>query len=168
MALGARIAAWVTLLLPLTGCAVPAGPGALPPEKAAAPAAAPPAGHAPAPGSAESRIPPYRTRVQSPQDLPRVLPAAQFRDEPIVAKAYDIAARMPAVVAQQPCFCGCDVSHAHTSLLDCFATPLGSACTICLKEVFVVDEMTREGAPAAAIREALVQGAWKAVRLEAH
>jgi len=107
-------------------------------------------------------------RAEKPEDLPPVLPADQFRDEPVVARAYAIAARIPAIVAQQPCYCGCDVSHRHTSLLDCFATTHGSACTICIKEVMLVDQMTRERAPASTIRSAISQGAWQAVELDGH
>jgi hypothetical protein len=109
-------------------------------------------------------VPPYLPPTPT-QNLPRVLPADSFRDEPTVAKAYAAAARIPAVVAQQPCYCGCD-GRGHTSLLDCFASTHGAACTICLKEVLLADAMTREGASATDVRQAIMQGAWKSVAVE--
>src|SRR5262245_31884418 len=77
------------------------------------------AGAIPAP-IRQSGVPPYLPPTPA-QNLPMVLSASQFRDEPTVARAYEAAARIPQVVAQQPCYCGCD-SHGHTSLLDCFSS----------------------------------------------
>jgi hypothetical protein len=107
-------------------------------------------------------VPPYRARVDAPQELPRALPAEQFKDEPVVAKAYAVAGRIPQVLAQQPCYCGCE-TRGHGNLLDCFATEHGAGCTICLKEALLADEMTREGASPKDVRAAIIQGAWKSV-----
>jgi hypothetical protein len=42
-----------------------------------------------------------------------------------VARAYRVAQQIPAVLAQQPCYCWCD-SMGHGSLVDCFATDHGA------------------------------------------
>jgi len=46
--------------------------------------------------------------------------------EPIVQNAYAVAAKIKNILYQQPCYCHCDRSHGHTSLLDCFASKHGS------------------------------------------
>lgn len=86
----------------------------------AAPAEATQAEAAP---SAE-RIPHFHARLEDALPLPKILPASQFRI-PVVARAYRIAAQIPEVLAQQPCYCWCD-KIGHGSLVDCFATEHGA------------------------------------------
>ncbi len=75
-------------------------------------------------GSTETRIPPFHPSAAAAQPLPRTLPSTEFAI-PIVARAYEIAARIPKVLAQQPCYCWCD-RYGHRSLLDCFASDHGA------------------------------------------
>jgi hypothetical protein len=51
--------------------------------------------------------------------------ASYFRGYPPVERAYQVAARIPEVLAEQPCYCWCD-KFGHGSLLDCFATDHGA------------------------------------------
>lgn len=89
----------------------------------ATPAPAPTASAEPAqPG--ENPVPHFHARLEDAVPLPKILPASQF-SIPVVAKAYRIAARIPEVLAQQPCYCWCD-KIGHGSLVDCFATEHGA------------------------------------------
>jgi hypothetical protein len=92
-----------------------------PPISATTPGASAPAEPA-QPG--EKPVPHFHARLEDALPLPKILPASQFRI-PIVAKAYRVAARIPEVLAQQPCYCWCD-KIGHGSLLDCFATEHGA------------------------------------------
>lgn len=92
-----------------------------PPISATTPGASAPAKTA-QPG--EKPVPHFHARLEDALPLPKILPASQFRI-PIVAKAYRAAARIPEVLAQQPCYCWCD-KIGHGSLVDCFATEHGA------------------------------------------
>jgi hypothetical protein len=75
--------------------------------------------------TAETRVPPFHTSAEAAKPFPELLPAAYFRGTPLIAHAYAIAAEIPAVIAQQPCYCFCD-SYGHRSLLDCYASDHGA------------------------------------------
>ncbi len=83
-----------------------------------------PGAPAPALQPGEKTVPHFHARLEDALPLPKILPASQFRI-PIVAKAYRVAARIPEVLAQQPCYCWCD-KIGHGSLVDCFATEHGA------------------------------------------
>lgn len=70
------------------------------------------------------RVPPFHPTVEAARPLPRTLPASWFRN-PLVARAYAIAERLPEVLVQQPCYCWCD-QFGHGSLLDCYASDHGA------------------------------------------
>ena len=70
-------------------------------------------------------LPPYHESAEAAKPYPRLMPASRYRDYPVVARAYEIAARIPGVIAQQPCFCYCD-KFGHRSLLDCYASDHGA------------------------------------------
>jgi hypothetical protein len=110
------------------------------------------------------RVPHYHASLEEAQPLPRILPASQFRI-PVVAKAYRIAARIPGVLAQQPCYCWCD-RMGHGSLVDCFATEHGASCAVCVQEAILAEQMTRRGKTPKQIREAIVRGDWEKIPLE--
>jgi hypothetical protein len=114
------------LLVTLAGLAIvallvatraPAPPEPAPDRPHSAPAAAMPAA---------ATMPPYRTAAEIRRGgLPQVMAASYFRGYPAVERAYQIAARIPEVLAEQPCYCWCD-KFGHGSLLDCFATDHGA------------------------------------------
>lgn len=87
----------------------------------ASPNGAPPAAHAPAPAA----VPPYHESAEAAKPFPALMPASRYRDYPVVERAYQIAGRIPGVLAQQPCFCHCD-KVGHRSLLDCYASDHGA------------------------------------------
>src|SRR5579871_413239 len=41
---------------------------------------------------------------------------------------YQAAQQCPEIIAKLFCYCGCDISDSHTSLLDCFTTDHGADC----------------------------------------
>src|ERR1051326_1848719 len=68
--------------------------------------------------------PPYHRSAREAKPLPKLVPASNFTDRPLVFKAYQIAHEIPFVLAQQPCYCRCDKEFGHGSLLGllCFCT----------------------------------------------
>src|SRR6202008_295283 len=77
--------------------------------------------------------------------LPRVLDPAQFTDRLEAFAAYSMAARIPEVLYQEPCYCPCKRSSSHKSLLDCFASTHGRVCVTCRKEVLLCARLVKEG-----------------------
>jgi hypothetical protein len=71
------------------------------------------------------RIPAHFATANEAKPFPAILDPKQFSN-PVVAKAYALAAENPEVYSQQPCYCYCDAGERHRSLLDCFATDHGA------------------------------------------
>lgn len=91
-----------------------------------APAASQPA-PAPAPqavAQSDPGVPPFHPSPEAARPLPKTVPGSLF-SFPVVARAYNIAERIPEVLAQQPCYCWCD-KFGHGSLLDCYKTDHGA------------------------------------------
>jgi hypothetical protein len=102
------------------------------------------------------------------QAPPGALPATmnpEFFSDSLVQNAYTVAARIKKTLYQQPCYCHCDRSQGHGSLLDCFASKHGAGCNICISEDFYAYEQLRKGKTAAQIRAAIIQGEWQSVDL---
>ena len=102
------------------------------------------------------------------QAPPSALPATMnpdFFSDPFVQNAYTVAARIKKTLYQQPCYCHCDRSQGHGSLLDCFASKHGAGCNICISEDFYAYEQLRKGKTAAQIRAGIIQGEWQSVDL---
>jgi len=101
------------------------------------------------------------------------LPAILTRDQlwgdnaqyPYQIHAYELAARIPAVLHQQPCYCYCD-RMGHNSLHSCFENTHGAHCDICLKELYYSYQQHQKGKTAAQIRKGIIQGEWRQVDLE--
>ena len=111
-------------------------------------------------GAADA-VPAYH--AQAPQgDLPETMKPEYFPD-PLVQNAYAVAAKIKKTLYQQPCYCHCDRSKGHTSLLDCFASEHGSGCGTCIYEDLYSYEQVRKGETAAQIREGITKGEWKSV-----
>ncbi len=94
--------------------------------------------------------------------LPATMNPELFTD-PIVQNAYAVAAKIKKTLYQQPCYCHCDRSQGHKSLLDCFASKHGSECGTCMYEDFYSYEQSRKGKTAAQIRAGIIRGEWKSV-----
>ena len=94
-------------------------------EKVQTPATAVSPAPSPTPATAPAeRVPRYYPTAEAAQPYPRTLSPTLFAIPP-VARAYEIAQRIPGVLAQQPCYCWCEKS-GHGSLLDCYASDHGA------------------------------------------
>jgi hypothetical protein len=111
--------------------------------------------------TADEQVPAYHT--QAPQgELPATMNPELFA-EPVVQNAYVVAAKIKKALYQQPCYCHCDRSQGHKSLLDCFASKHGSGCGTCIYEDFYTYEQLGKGKTASQIRAAIIKGEWKSV-----
>jgi uncharacterized protein with PCYCGC motif len=116
------------------------------------------------PGSAAAEaVPAYHAQPPA-GELPATMEPSIYTDK-LVFNAYAVAGRVKKVLYQQPCFCHCDRSHGHGSLLDCFVSTHGSGCDICQKEAFYSFEQTHKGKTPAQIREGILRGEWQKVEL---
>ena len=106
-------------------------------------------------------VPEFHERA--PQgDLPATLDPQIFTD-PVVQNAYAVAAKVKKALYQQPCYCHCDRSQGHKSLLDCFASRHGAGCGTCIYEDLYTFEQLGKGKSAAQIRAGIIKGEWKSV-----
>jgi Protein of unknown function with PCYCGC motif len=96
--------------------------------------------------------------------LPATLNPSLFTDV-IVQNAYGLAARVRRVLYQQPCYCHCDRSQGHESLLDCFAGKHAAECGVCIREGLYAYEQSRKGKTAAQIRDGIEKGEWQPLDL---
>jgi len=94
--------------------------------------------------------------------LPATLDASLFTD-PIAQNAYSIAAHIKKILYQQPCYCHCDKSQGHGSLLDCYVSKHAAVCGICEREDFYAYEQSHKGKTGAQIREGIERGDWQRV-----
>jgi hypothetical protein len=81
--------------------------------------------------------------------------------------AYKMAAKIPAVLHQQPCYCRCDRAMGHNSLHSCFETTHGASCSTCMRETIYSYQQTKQGRTPAQIRAGIERGEWQNVDLDA-
>jgi hypothetical protein len=110
---------------------------------------------------AEEPVPAFHTEAPQGQP-PATLNPSEF-SEVVVQNAYTLAARVKRILYQQPCYCHCDRSQGHTSLLDCFASKHGSECGVCMREAIYSYEQSHKGKTAAQIRAGIERGEWRGV-----
>jgi hypothetical protein len=80
-------------------------------------------------------------------------------------RAYELAAKIPNVLHQQPCYCYCDRT-GHNSLHSCFETTHGAQCATCLKELYYSYQQHQKGKTATQIRAGIIKGEWKQIDLQ--
>jgi hypothetical protein len=110
---------------------------------------------------ANEQVPAYHTQPPA-GELPQTMDPAEF-DNAVVKNAYALAGKVKKVLYQQPCYCHCDRSQGHGSLLDCFTSKHGSMCNVCMGEALYSYEQTRKGKTAVQIREGIEAGEWRHV-----
>ena len=81
-------------------------------------------------------------------------------------RAYELAAKIPRVIHQQPCYCYCDRGMGHNSLHSCFSGTHGAQCDTCLKELYYSYTMHKQGKTARQIRAGIIKGDWKRIDLQ--
>jgi len=109
-----------------------------------------------APPAAGTELPPILTKDQL------YGANAQF---PYQTHAYELAAKIPKVLYQQPCYCYCDRGMGHNSLHSCFSGTHGAECGTCLKELYYTYTMYKQHKTAREIRAGIIKGEWKSVDL---
>jgi len=117
-----------------------------------------------------SRVPAYHKNppVKS-EELPPIMPASErigpafthdYQDH-----AYELAAKIPKVIYQLPCYCYCDREVGHKSLHSCYEGAHAARCAVCLKELYFAYNETKKGKTPAQIRAAIEKGAWEKIDL---
>lgn len=92
--------------------------------------------------------------------LPATMNPSTFNDT-VAQNAYSLAARIKKVLYQEPCYCHCDRSQGHGSLLDCFVSKHAAVCGVCEREGFYSYEQSHKGKTPAQIRDGIVHGDWQ-------
>lgn len=69
----------------------------------------------------------------------KVLSPDQF-DYPMKL-GYSAAQKYPDVIKKLFCYCGCDKTDKHESLMDCYVSTHGAYCQICLEEAIKAQDM---------------------------
>ena len=118
----------------------------------------------------EADVPHYNAEPSKSEKLdpiltPDQLMGAQARHV-YQTHAYELAAKIPKVIYQQPCYCYCDRNMGHNSLHSCFSSTHGSVCGTCLKELYYTYTMNKQGKTASQIRAGIVKGEWQSIDLE--
>jgi hypothetical protein len=118
----------------------------------------------------QGEIPAYNSRPPAKgTTLPPILtkadlwgPDARFAYQ---THAYELAAKIPTVLHQQPCYCFCD-RMGHKSLRSCFEGTHGAKCDVCMKELYYSYQQNKKGKTATQIRAGIMAGEWKQIDLE--
>lgn len=118
----------------------------------------------------EDRVPAYNAGPPAKgTKLPPILGKEQLWGEndqhPFQSHAYELAAKIPVVLHQQPCYCYCD-RMGHNSLHSCFENVHGAQCATCLKELYYAYSEHAKGRTAKQIRAGIIRGEWKRVDLD--
>ncbi len=114
-------------------------------------------------------IPSYNAAAPT-RPLPAIMSGTQLSGDyfshPYQVVIYKMAAKIPAVLHQQPCYCHCDREMGHNSLHSCFESTHGAACSTCMKEAMFAYQQTKLGRTPAQIRAAIERGEWQKVQFE--
>ncbi len=116
-----------------------------------------------------AQVPAYhKTPPAKNADLPQILPKEQLwgpqfqRDYQV--HAYELAAKIPKVIYQLPCYCYCD-RIGHQSLRSCYESTHAAHCAACMKELYFAYQQTKAGKTPTQIRQAVMKGDWEKIDL---
>jgi hypothetical protein len=97
--------------------------------------------------------------VNAKSDTDRqVLDPSQFKNarfEPDVSPAYAAAKACPEIMEKLFCYCGCDLTEKHSSLLSCFVVDHGAYCPECKDEAIMAEKMHKDGRSITEIQKAI-------------
>ena len=85
-----------------------------------------------------ARVPAFQTAAASRNLGPTLAPdnfIGKTRD------AYRVAKKIPATLAQLPCYCECDRGYGHKSLHSCFEDDHASHCVVCVDEALLAYQL---------------------------
>jgi hypothetical protein len=115
-----------------------------------------PAYHAAGPAKGET-LPPLMTEAQLAQ-AGLTMPAQK--------ESYKAAAKVGAVLYQQPCYCHCDKHAGHTSLRSCFENAHGANCGTCMMEALYSYQQTKKGWTPKMIRDGIMRHEFQQIDLQ--
>lgn len=114
-------------------------------------------------------IPAFNNQPPKAGEVLPILPQDQRWGElfkyPYQAHAYELAAKIPGVINQMPCYCYCE-RIGHKSLHTCFESAHGAHCAICMKEVYYAYRQSKLKKTPQQIRAGIIAGEWKSIDLE--
>src|SRR5262249_14426704 len=90
-----------------------------------------------------------------PGTAPAVLPPENFVGK--ASEGYAAAKEVPDICKKLFCYCGCDMTDSHSSLLDCFTCEHGVDCTICQDEAIIALNLKKKGKSLADIQKEIDQ-----------
>lgn len=76
-------------------------------------------------------------------ELPEVLDPNKYVGQ--VKAGYAAAKEVPQIVDKLFCYCGCDLTDCHGTLLDCFTNEHGEDCHICQEEAIIALKLHQKG-----------------------
>jgi hypothetical protein len=121
-------------------------------------------------GDPATDIPAYNVALPT-HALPPLLSGTQltgiYFSHAYQVTAYKMAAKIPAVLHQEPCYCHCDRGLGHNSLHSCCEGTHGAECATCMKEAVYSYQQTKAGRTPAQIRAGIERGEWMNINLEA-
>ena len=88
----------------------------------------------PAGSTRVKQVPAYQS-ISEARNLPATLAPAQFIGKTM--DAYTVAKKIPATLAQLPCYCHCDQGFGHKSLHTCFVDDHAAHCAVCVDEALL-------------------------------
>jgi hypothetical protein len=91
--------------------------------------------------------------ASEPSSGPKVLSPDKFFGK--AQAGYLAAQKVPEICAKLFCYCGCDLSDNHSSLLDCFTSDHGMDCSVCQDEALLALKMKNEGKSLGEIQKAV-------------
>lgn len=91
--------------------------------------------------SRPARVPAFQTAAAA-KDLAPTLAPDKFTGK--TRDAYQVAKKIPATLAQLPCYCECDRGYGHKSLHSCFADDHASHCAVCVDEALLAYQLQME------------------------
>src|SRR5260370_34864899 len=92
----------------------------------------------------------------------------EFFPDPVVQNSYAIAAKIKKTLYQRPCYCHCDRSQGHGSLLDCFSGKHASGCDGCIREGFYSYKQSRKSKTTAQIGLGIEHYEWRQGEKDKH
>jgi hypothetical protein len=114
-------------------------------------------------------VPAYNNAPPQPGEVLPILPADQrvgeLFKESYQVHAYELAAKIPGVINQLPCYCYCE-RIGHKSLHTCYESNHGAHCGICMKELYYAYQQTKLRKTPAQIRQGIIKGEWQQIDLE--
>lgn len=91
------------------------------------------------------------TKSEKPFSPPQVLDPNNYVG--LVKAGYAAAKEIPDICDKLFCYCGCDLTDCHGSLLDCFTSDHGVDCRICQEEAILALKFHKQGKTLAQIQK---------------